>query len=131
MACRSVCDDSRSCDILICFDCADQRRVAHFWAEALGYTVRPSDPDDTPDDPVALDPTDDGSRIWFNKVPEPKVAKNRVYIDIDMPDAVELDRLQGLGARVLREIRDDDGTLWWTVMADPEGNEFCAFPPRE
>ena len=40
-------------------------------------------------------------------------------------------RLLGLGARALREIRDDDGTLWWTIMADPEGNEFCAFPPAQ
>ncbi len=116
----------------ICFDCADQRRVAHFWAEALGYTVRPPDPEDTPtpDDPVALDPPDGGLRIWFNRVPEPKVAKNRVHIDINMPDDAELGRLQGLGARVLRDIRDEDGTLWWTIMADPEGNEFCAFPPK-
>jgi predicted enzyme related to lactoylglutathione lyase len=47
-----------------------------------------------------------------------------------MPNDAELERLQRLGARVLQEIRDEDGTLWWTIMADPEGNEFCAFPPR-
>ena len=114
----------------ICFDCADQHRVAQFWAEALGYSVRPTDPEDTPDDPVALDPPEAGLRLWFNKVPEPKIAKNRVHIDINMPDDAEMERLQHLGARVLQEIRDEDGTLWWTIMADPEGNEFCAFPPR-
>jgi hypothetical protein len=114
----------------ICFDCAAQHRVARFWAEVLGYTVRASDPEDTPDDPVALEPPEGGIRIWFNKVPEPKVVKNRVHIDINMPNSAEIDRLQQLGARVLREIHDDDGAVQWTIMADPEGNEFCAFPPR-
>lgn len=115
----------------ICFDCADQRRVAQFWAEALGYTMRPPDPEDTPDDSVALDPPEGGLRLWFNKVPEPKVAKNRVHIDINMPDGAEMERLQQLGARPLREICGEDGALWWTIMADPEGNEFCAFPPKD
>ena len=111
----------------ICFDCADQQRVARFWAEVLGYRLHPIE---DPDDPVALDPPAGGLRIWFNKVPEPKVAKNRVHIDINLPDEAEMDRLHSLGARVLQEIRDDEGVLWWTIMADPEGNEFCAFPPR-
>lgn len=113
----------------ICFDCTDPHRVARFWADALGYTVRPPDPADTADDPIALAPPNGGLRLWFNKVPEPKVTKNRVHIDINLPDEGDIGRLLGLGARALREIRDDDGTLWWTIMADPEGNEFCAFPP--
>ena|SRR5438309_1856134 len=114
----------------ICFDCADQHLVARFWADLLGYEMR-SHPDDGPDGPVALVPGEDSMRIWFNQVPEPKIGKNRVHIDINMPDAAEMDRLLSLGAHVLQEIRGDDGALWWTVMADPEGNEFCAFPPRE
>lgn len=68
--------------------------------------------------------------MWCNKVPEPKVVKNRVHIDINMPDAAELARLQHLGARVLHELRDAEGRVQWTIMADPEGNEFCAFPPQ-
>jgi predicted enzyme related to lactoylglutathione lyase len=48
-----------------------------------------------------------------------------------MPDGAEMERLQRLGARVLQEIHDAEGRLKWTIMADPEGNEFCAFPPRE
>ena len=115
----------------ICFDCTDHHRLAHFWAEALGYTIRPAAPETTPDDPIALNPTEGGLRLWFNKVPEPKVVKNRVHIDITLPDAAEMERLQRLGARVLQEIRDVAGQLRWTIMADPEGNEFCAFPPRE
>jgi hypothetical protein len=115
----------------ICFDCADQHRVARFWAEVLGYTLRPPEPEDMAEGSVALDPPQGGPRFWFNKVPEPKVVKNRVHVDINMPDAAEMGRLQRLGARPLREIRGEDGTLWWTIMADPEGNEFCAFPPRD
>lgn len=114
----------------ICFDCADPHRVARFWAAVLGYTVRASDPEEASDDSVPIDPPHSGMRLWFNKVPEPKVTKNRVHIDINMPDGAEMERLLSLGAHPLHEIRGDDGALWWTIMADPEGNEFCAFPPR-
>jgi|GEM_PF-5851948 len=47
----------------ICFDCADHHRVAHFWAAVLGYTIRPADPEATPDDSIALDPPEGGLRI--------------------------------------------------------------------
>jgi predicted enzyme related to lactoylglutathione lyase len=112
----------------ICFDCTDHHRVARFWAEVLGYTIHPSDAA-TADESIALMPTEGGLRIWFNRVPESKVVKNRVHIDINMPDRAEMQRLQRLGARVLQEIHDQEGRLKWTIMADPEGNEFCAFPP--
>ena len=113
----------------LCFDCADHRSVARFWAEVLGYSIRPDTADS--EESIAIDPPPGaGLRIWFNRVPEPKTVKNRVHIDINMPDDGEMDRLIRLGARSLQEIRGDDGELWWTVMADPEGNEFCAFPPR-
>jgi Glyoxalase-like domain len=112
------------------FDCADQRAVARFWAEVLEYRVREQPPDAAADEPVVIDPgAGQGPRIWFNRVPEPKVAKNRVHLDINMDSPAEMDRLQRLGARPLREIYGDDGKLWWTIMADIEGNEFCAFPP--
>ena len=115
----------------LCIDCTDQHRVARFWADVLGYMVRPPDPGEPPDASVALDPPAGGLRIWCNKVPEPKVVKNRVHIDINLLDREGIQRLEGLGARVLREIRDErDGSLWWTIMADPEGNEFCAFLPK-
>ena len=114
----------------ICIDCMDPHRIADFWAAVLGYTIRPSAPEEPPDYSIALDPPEGGLRIWCNKVPEPKVVKNRVHIDINMPDAAELARLQRLGARVLHELHDTEGRVKWTVMADPEGNEFCAFPPQ-
>ena len=113
----------------IVFDCDDQRRVARFWAEVLGYSLHPEQPDATPDDPVVIVASHGGVRIWFNKVPEPKITKNRVHIDIDMPDTVEMDRLLRLGACVLRRVHAHDGKRAWTIMADPEGNAFCSVPP--
>ena len=59
----------------------------------------------------------------FNPVPEPKTAKNRVHWDVKMLDA-DVELLQERGAILLRP--KDDEIDWW-VMADPEGNEFCAF----
>jgi catechol 2,3-dioxygenase-like lactoylglutathione lyase family enzyme len=114
----------------ICFDCEDQRRVARFWSEVLGYRLEMGEGNE-PDDPVCLRAPEGEHDFWFNKVPETKVVKNRVHIDIDMPDDAEMQRLQSLGAKPLQEIRDEQGQLLWTVMADPEGNEFCAFPPEE
>jgi hypothetical protein len=113
----------------IVFNCDDQRHVARFWAEVLGYCLRPAPPDAVLDDPVVIVAPHGGVRIWFNIVPEPKITKNRAYIDSDMPDTAEMDRLLRLGARVLRWLHAHDGTLPWTTMADPEGNEFCSFPP--
>jgi predicted enzyme related to lactoylglutathione lyase len=83
------------------------------------------------DDPsVVLDPEGDGPTIWFNRVPEPKVTKNRVHIDVNLTGEDEIERLVARGATVLRPlgaVPDEP----WAIMADPEGNEFCAFPPRQ
>jgi predicted enzyme related to lactoylglutathione lyase len=113
----------------LCVDCRDPHLLAHFWAEVLGYTVRPAAPEAT-DIAIDPDPAVGGMRIWFLQVPEPKVVKNRVHIDINLPDHGEMERLQRLGARVLQPIHDPDGRVKWTIMADPEGNEFCAFVPQ-
>ena len=59
----------------------------------------------------------------FNPVPEPKTVKNRVHWDVKLADA-SIDDLVDAGARLLRM---RDGDIDWCVMADPEGNEFCAF----
>ena len=88
----------------ICFDCIDPHRIAHFWAAVLGYTIRPAAPEEPPDHSIALDPPEGGLRIWCNKVPEPKVVKNRVHIDINMPDAAELARLQHLDVHFISSL---------------------------
>jgi hypothetical protein len=114
----------------ICIDAQDAMRVARFWAQVLGYTIPPLDEGDAGESIVINPPQGVHSpRIWFSHVPEPKTVKNRVHLDINMPDTEEMDRLLLLGATPREEIRGEDGALWWTIMADPEGNEFCAFPP--
>jgi hypothetical protein len=115
----------------VCVDCRDPWSLAHWWAGVLHYRVRPhtradlenlraSGIDRPEDDPyIALDPVDGpGPTFWFNQVPEPKTAKNRVHIDV----FGDVDELLRRGATKI----DQQGR--WTVMADPEGNEFCVFP---
>ncbi|MEU2245304.1 VOC family protein [Streptomyces sp. NPDC019224] len=67
-----------------------------------------------------------GRRILFQRVPEPKTVKNRLHLDLHAgPDRreAEVARLEGLGAKVEREVAEQGGK--WTVLTDPEGNEFC------
>jgi hypothetical protein len=113
----------------ICFDCTYNTLVARFWAEMLGYPAPELDPTSDQEESICINSPEGGLRIWFNAVPEPKVVKNRVHLDVNMPDAAELGRLIALGATPIQEIRGEDGRLHWMIMADPEGNEFCAFPP--
>ena len=78
-----------------------------------------------PDDPVDERGSGTGRRILFQAVPEPKTVKNRVHLDLLVgPEnhAVEVERLQALGARVVR-VHDGEGGRW-TLLVDPEGNEF-------
>ncbi|GHE12257.1 VOC family protein [Streptomyces alanosinicus] len=80
-----------------------------------------------PDDPY--DPqtgTGIGRRLLFQRVPEAKTVKNRLHLDLHAGldrRAAELARLEALGARVVREVKEPGGE--WVVLADPEGNEFC------
>jgi hypothetical protein len=125
----------------ICFDCERPAPLARFWASALGYHVREyteadlaslraAGIDDVEDDPtVAVDGPSAATSLWFGKVPEGKVVKNRVHLDL-MPDTgmeEEGERL-GLGAAV-QHVFEENG-LRWTVMLDPERNEFCVQSPR-
>ncbi len=102
----------------VTFDCADALVMARFWAAALNSDV---DEDSTVDKAFVEAPGWGGPNVWFARVPEPKSAKNRMHFDLRAPDGIdaEVARLVGLGANVLHRF---DGL---TVMADPEGNEFC------
>jgi catechol 2,3-dioxygenase-like lactoylglutathione lyase family enzyme len=105
----------------VTFDCADPRRLAAFWSAVTGY-----EPIEERDDFVALGAPDPRGvrRLLFFRVPEPKVAKNRVHVDLASKEpAAEVDRLVALGA-TRGAHRVGNGTSW-TVMLDPEGNEFC------
>ena len=107
----------------IVFDCDDVLAVAGFWSTALG---RPVDPDGS-EYFASIGVADEGAgeRWFFAKVPEPRTVKNRVHVDLTAPGdrETEIDRLVGLGAKRLAD-KDEYGHEW-TVLADPEGNEFC------
>lgn len=108
----------------IVIDCADHDVVVPFWIAAMGDYER----HDTNEQYVAIVPRERETGrpvILFQKVPERKTVKNRVHLDLrgeSMREEVE--RLRGLGATVIAE-RSLDDLARWTVMADPEGNEFC------
>ena len=138
--------------VQVTFDAADPPALAAFWGELLGYVEQ--DPpggfdsweawavaNDLPrerwDDYAArVDPDGAGPRLYFQRVPEPKTAKNRVHLDLAVgggpgtpPEesralvAAAVERAVAAGATKVREV--DEGDEHWVVLQDPEGNEFC------
>ena len=97
----------------LCIDATDPLTLGRFWAGALGLELHEHEDGDT----HLTGPTP-GHTIWVNKVPEPKTVKQRLHLDVNVHDVAELEKL---GATVL------DDSFRWTVMADPEGGELCAF----
>jgi hypothetical protein len=135
-------------------DCANPAELAKFWALALGY-VEPDPPvgfgswdawmdyyeipeGERDDGAFLADPDDIGPTLSFLKVPEGKIAKNRMHLDVQVgggrdetpweirwPRVLEaVERLTAAGATVVREHRYGDQPDH-VEMADPEGNEFC------
>ena len=113
----------------ICLDANDPARVGGFWAQLLGREAADAGQGDgsTPDVVLRETPDSPGPTIWVNGVPEPKSGKVRIHLDVDLRQGQTVADLVALGAAVLAEPADDQ--RWW-VMADPEGHEFCAFPPE-
>jgi hypothetical protein len=113
----------------IVIDCADHEAVVPFWLEAMGGYRRV----DVNDQYVGIGPVErevGRPAILFQKVPEPKVVKNRVHLDLRGETmAGEVERLLGLGATFVAE-RSLGESPRWTVLADPEGNEFCVSGER-
>jgi hypothetical protein len=136
----------------VTFDAADPAALADFWAAALGYVVQPPPdgfvswddwarkmdiPEESWNDARALvDPDGVGPRLFFQRVPESKKAKNRVHLDVnaggghgaDYTDRVHavdhhVDALIDLGATKVEAFTQRGE--YWIVMRDPEGNEFC------
>jgi len=110
----------------ITIDCTDSLLLGRFWAEVLGWHVFH---DDDPEVVVApsYPPAGDGPKLLFIPVPEPRTVKNRVHLDVQPQDGTrdeEVERLLGLGASVVEDHRNPDGT-GWVWLADPEGNDFC------
>jgi hypothetical protein len=125
----------------ITFDCIDPERLAAFWSAALGYKERevPAGfanwaaylesqgiPEGQWSTSAAVsDPEGVRPRLLFLPVPEGKTVKNRVHLDLapETTMRTEVGRLVQLGARVVRAF--DDQWDVFTLMQDPEGNEFC------
>jgi len=108
------------------FDCADPYELARFWSLVTGW---PMHEEDHPGDPEAAVVPPQGHRPWllFIRVPEPKTVKNRLHLDVAPTGRTrdeEVARLLDLGATLVDDRRNPDGT-GWAVLADPEGNEFC------
>lgn len=139
--------------IQLVFDAGDPDRLARFWAEALGYTIQPPPdgfddwetflraegiPEEAWNDASAIvDPDGVGPRVYFQRVPEGKTAKNRMHIDLSVSGGpgvpiderkarvdAEVARLKSLGATDQRGPMERGGE-YWVRMNDPEGNEFC------
>jgi hypothetical protein len=118
----------------ICVDTTDPREIATFWQSALGWRRTYEKDDEVVLEPPAGSPEDGvAPDLLFLRVPESKIAKNRLHLDLRPADhAAEVTRLESLGAR-----RVDVGQgpeVSWVVMADPDGNEFCvlrALTPEE
>ncbi len=138
--------------IQVVFDTADPERLGEFWAAALHYRIQPPPTgydsweaflramnvpeQDWHSANAIVDPEGKGPRIYFQKMDTPKLAKNRLHLDINASGGsrvtleerearvhTEVERLVELGATRLREVRDEHE--YWVVMADPEANEFC------
>ncbi len=103
-------------------DSGDPRALTEFWARALGYVVAGS-----VENYVLLVPEGAaGPKLLLQRVPEPKSDKNRMHLDIEVPDIEgQASRLQELGATRLTASALAEHDNRWIVMADPEGNEFC------
>ena len=136
--------------IQVTFDCAEPERVARFWCEVLGYVVPPPPEGFATWDDVdralppehqgsafaCIDPSGAGPRLFFQRVPEGKVVKNRLHLDVRAGTGLvgeervavleaECARLVALGAVRVRLLRADGDNESCLVMQDIEGNEFC------
>jgi predicted enzyme related to lactoylglutathione lyase len=109
----------------VTFDCADPGPLADFWARSLGWEVRDVDDEGAFISPVGTTDETPWQGMYFQKVPEGKAVKNRLHLDLRPLDsmAAEVARSVALGATVQGRV-DEEGSFW-TVMLDPEGNEFC------
>ncbi len=122
-------------------DCRDIVSQSRWWAEVLDWRIAYE-----ADDEIVIAPPHafDESRqiplaeqvpgMVFLQVPELKTGKNRLHLDLappaDRDQAEEVARLVSMGATPVN-VGQDEATVTWTVLADPEGNEFCVLSSRD
>ena len=135
----------------VTFDAADPHALARWWADLLGYEVEDLhdgvqrllddgllSPEQVltvdgrltfADATAAGDPGGSGPRLYFQRVPEPAGAKNRVHLDVQLPGDLDelVERLTATGATFVRF--DSHPGHRWAVLSDPEGNVLCVTPP--
>ena len=111
-------------EVVVTLDCLDTERLAGFWEAALAplaYRRAFLAP------PYLSLASSHGPTLLLHRVPEPKRGKNRMHLDLGVRDLdSEVSRLLGLGASLVESDFAEHG-FRWTVLADPEGNEFCLF----
>lgn len=136
--------------VQVTFDCTEPEHVARFWCEVLGYVVPPPPeqfatwdefdrtlpPEQQGSTFACIDPSGLGPRLFFQRVPESKVVKNRLHLDVRVGTGLVGDarlaaletegaRLVAVGAVRVRLLPADDDNESCLVMQDIEGNEFC------
>jgi predicted enzyme related to lactoylglutathione lyase len=110
-------------------DSDDCELLARFWSEAIGWRITYESPDEwciePPEGSPAVDVAPD---LLFVKVPDRKMVKNRLHLDLRPKDqGAEVERILALGATRVDIGQSDE--VSWVVLADPEGNEFCVLAP--
>ena len=126
----------------VVIDCRDIAAQARWWAEVLDYVIVYEDEHEVAVIPkhLSVDPISDAGEwlrqsqgLVFVPVPEGKQVKNRLHLDlaphISEDRDAEIERLLGMGAT--RVDVGQSGDVTWTVLADPEGNEFCVLSSRD
>jgi predicted enzyme related to lactoylglutathione lyase len=103
-------------------DCTDPARLAEFWSAALGYVTL----GEAGSYVLLVDESGKQPKLLLQAVPETKLHKNRMHLDIETPHVdEEVARLERLGGRRLEAAPRSEHGTHWVVMADPEGNEYC------
>jgi predicted enzyme related to lactoylglutathione lyase len=118
--------------VQIAMNARDDAAVGRFWAQALGWGMSSEGPGVTNLEPAGFTyPDPVAVCVDVIAVPEPKTVKNRVHVDLATTSTAHqaelIARLQDLGATA---VDVGQGDVPWTVLADPEGNEFCLLTPR-
>ncbi|RKN50530.1 VOC family protein [Micromonospora endolithica] len=111
----------------LCLDGVDAVALGDFWGRILDGEVVDAGDSDVRVDPRRAGAGASAESIWVNRVPEPRTVKTRVHLDLRLADA-DPAALLAAGARLVRE---PDAEIHWWVLADPEGNLFCAFAPGQ
>ncbi|RIJ52051.1 VOC family protein [Clavibacter lycopersici] len=111
----------------VAIDCRDPHALSLFWAGVTGFAEDPDEPNLPGEDAAWLGDPVSGLGIILQRSDAPKTGKNRVHLDLAPDDRTrdaEVDRVLALGAALVADRRNADGS-GWVVLADPEGNEFC------